>query len=55
MTTMLPTAAPAWAALGDGASPCGITFFHVPEYTSNMCTSFVAPANLIPEIQFKLK
>ena len=49
ITTMLPTAAPACAARGDGASPNGVIFFQTPEKTSNTCTSLVAPANRIPK------
>ena len=48
MTTMLPTAAAACAALGEGGSPCGAIFSHLPERTSNMWTSFVAPARRMP-------
>ena len=47
-TTMLPTAAAACAALGEGGSPCGAIFSHLPLLTSMMCTSLVAPASLIP-------
>jgi hypothetical protein len=36
MTTMLPTAAAAWAALGEGGSPCGLIFSQLPVRTSKM-------------------
>lgn len=49
-TTMLPTAAAAWAARGDGGSPSGVTFDHVPVRMSKMCTSLVAPARRIPAL-----
>ena len=49
MTTMLPTAAAACAALGEGGSPCGFIRSHFPLLTSMMCTSLVAPASRIPE------
>ena len=48
MTTMLPTAAAACAALGEGGSPCGFMRSHLPLLTSMMCTSLVAPASLMP-------
>ncbi len=48
MTTMLPTAAAACAALGEGGSPCGFMRSHFPLLTSMMCTSLVAPASLMP-------
>lgn len=48
ITTMLPTAAAAWAALGEGGSPCGFMRSHLPLRTSIMCTSLVAPASLMP-------
>ena len=47
-TTMLPTAAAACAARGEGGSPCGAIFSHLPLLTSMMCTSLVAPASLMP-------
>jgi hypothetical protein len=47
-TTMAPTAAAACAARGEGGSPWGVILDHVPARTSNMCTSFVAPASLMP-------
>ena len=49
ITTMLPTAAAACAALGEGGSPCGFMRSHFPLLTSMMCTSLVAPASRIPE------
>lgn len=48
MTTMLPTAAAACAALGEGGSPWGFMRSHFPLLTSMMCTSLVAPASRIP-------
>lgn len=48
MTTMLPTAAAAWAALGEGGSPSGVTFSQRPVRTSMMLTSLVAPARRMP-------
>lgn len=48
MTTMLPTAAAACAARGDGGSPSGAYLSHLPLRTSKMCTSFVAPARRMP-------
>lgn len=50
MTTMLPTAAAACAALGEGGSPCGFMRSHFPLLTSMMCTSLVAPASLMPAL-----
>jgi hypothetical protein len=47
-TTMLPTAAAACAARGEGASPSGVIFSHLPFFTSNTCTSLVAPARRMP-------
>ena len=47
-TTMLPTAAAACAARGEGGSPCGTKRSHLPLRTSMMCTSLVAPASLMP-------
>lgn len=47
-TTMLPTAAAACAARGEGGSPSGVTFSHLPLRTSMMCTSLVAPARRMP-------
>ena len=47
-TTMLPTAAAAWAARGDGASPAGVARSHFPVRTFMMCTSLVAPASRMP-------
>jgi hypothetical protein len=47
-TTMLPTAAAACAARGEGGSPSGTTFSHLPLRTSMMCTSLVAPARRMP-------
>ena len=47
-TTMLPTAAAACAARGEGASPSGASLVHAPERTSKQCTSEVAPASRIP-------
>ena len=47
-TTMVPTAAAAWAARGEGGSPWGLTFCQSPVRTSMMCTLFVAPASLMP-------
>jgi len=41
--------ADACAALGLGGSPLGRNFCHVPDFTSNTCTSFVAPAKRTPE------
>ena len=46
---MPPTLADACAALGLGGSPLGRNFCHVPDFTSNTCTSFVAPAKRTPE------
>eukprot|EP00955_Chlamydomonas_euryale_P097241 365062-Chlamydomonas_euryale.AAC.10 len=48
ITTMFPTAAAACAARGLGGSPCGTTFSHVPDRTWKTCTSWVAPASLMP-------
>ena len=45
---MLPTAAAAWAALGEGGTPAGSILSHRPVRTSRMCTSLVAPARRIP-------
>ena len=45
---MLPTAAAACAARGEGGSPCGTKRSHLPLRTSKMCTSLVAPASLMP-------
>lgn len=50
-TTMLPTAAAACAARGEGGSPCGVTFSHLPLRTSMMCTSLVAPASRMPALE----
>lgn len=47
-TTMLPTAAAACAARGEGGSPWGAMRSHLPLRTSMMCTSLVAPASLMP-------
>ena len=48
ITTMLPTAAAACAARGEGGSPCGVIFSHFPTRASNTCTSLVAPASRMP-------
>ena len=45
---MLPTAAAAWAARGEGGSPAGSIRSHLPVRTSRTWTSLVAPANLMP-------
>ena len=47
-TTMLPTAAAACAARGEGASPSGASLVHAPERMSKQCTSEVAPASRMP-------
>ena len=51
ITIMLPTAAAACAARGEGGSPDGCNLVHVPERTSNMCTSLVAPARPATECE----
>ena len=45
---MLPTAAAAWAARGEGGSPAGVMRSHLPLRTSMRWTSFVAPARRMP-------
>lgn len=47
---MFPTAAAACAARGDGGSPDGTTFAHLPDRTSKMWTSLVAPARRMPVV-----